>query len=155
MALIWSDDHRMLREAVSGFLDEVAPLSHFRELRDAGETSISEDLWRQMAEQGWTGIALSEDDGGSGFGFSGAGIVAEELGKRLTPSPFIASAVMASTAIAQFGSEEQKNKLSRLISGEDRYAFAMDERSRHQSTRAFPSSCSIWKRLVSLRNRSN
>ena len=58
------------------------------------------DLWRQFGEMGFNGVLASEDDGGMGLGHVEAGILLEQMGRNLTPSPFLSSAVGAVTALS-------------------------------------------------------
>ena len=48
---------------------------------------------------GFTGILIGEDDGGLGLGHVEAGVVLEEIGRNLSPSPFLATAVAAVEAL--------------------------------------------------------
>ncbi|MEM8748936.1 MAG: acyl-CoA dehydrogenase [Pseudomonadota bacterium] len=133
MALVLTEDQEMLREAAEGFLTQNAPVAEFRKLRD-GETQdgFDRDLWKAMVEMGWAGIVVPEDYGGSGFGLVGAGLLAEEMGKHLTASPFLATAVLGATALSKFGSADQKNAhLGAIAAGDHLMALAVDEGPRH------------------------
>ncbi|HWS44962.1 MAG TPA: acyl-CoA dehydrogenase family protein [Acidimicrobiia bacterium] len=56
-------------------------------------------LWDQMVELGWTTIHVPGVRGGSGCGYADLGVVLHELGRNITPSPFLASAVLATGAL--------------------------------------------------------
>jgi len=133
MALVLNEDQEMLREAASGFLTEHAPVSAFRALRDDdSRDGFSPDLWRSMAEMGWAGVAIPEEHGGAEFGLVGAGVVAEEMGRNLTASPFLSTAVLGAIALSRFGSDTQKNAhLPALAAGEQLFALAVDEGRKH------------------------
>lgn len=95
MALVYTEDQTLLKDSAAGFFQEKSPITAFRALRDqADETGYAPALWSEMAEMGFTSLLLSEDEGGTGFGYTGAGIVTEEMAKTLTPSPFFASAIV-------------------------------------------------------------
>jgi alkylation response protein AidB-like acyl-CoA dehydrogenase len=97
-----------LAELRSSVRDFLAAKSAERQVRAAIETErgYDEDLWRQMASPlGLTGLALPEEYGGDGFGFTELQVVLEELGRALTPSPFLASVVLAAGAILAAGDE--------------------------------------------------
>lgn len=134
MALILTEDQEMLREAAAGFLTEKTPVSEFRKVRDADtDKACSPDLYMEMAAMGWAGILVPEEDGGSGFGMVGAGIIAEEMGKHLAASPYLSTAMMAATALNKLGSAEQKNEnFPELISGHLLIALAVDEGRKHR-----------------------
>ena len=72
-------------------------------------------LWKQFAELGFTGIMVSEEDGGVGMGHVEAGIVLEEIGRNLTPSPFLTSSVLAATAL-KHGSATCAGAICRVLS---------------------------------------
>jgi alkylation response protein AidB-like acyl-CoA dehydrogenase len=94
-----------LRDSVRGFL---SARSGEQQVRAAIETERGYDdaLWRQMAGQlGLPGLALPEEYGGDGFGFTELQVALEELGRFLTPSPFFASVVLAAGAILATGDE--------------------------------------------------
>jgi alkylation response protein AidB-like acyl-CoA dehydrogenase len=94
-----SPEQQELRESVRRFLAERAPLSRVRELMDAAD-AMDADVWRQAAGQlGLQGIAIGEEYGGAGFSFAEQAIVLEELGGALYPGPYLASAVLAATAL--------------------------------------------------------
>ena len=134
MALVLNDDQQMLKEAASGFINQNAPVSKLRELRDSeAEEACSPDLWIEMAEMGWSGVLVPEDEGGAGFGMVGAGIIAEEMGRQLVASPYVATAVMGATALNIAGSKEQRGEIfPALLAGELLMGLAVDEGSRHR-----------------------
>ena len=122
----------MLRDAAKGFLAEKAPVAALRKLRDADDPlGWSRSLWEEMAQMGWTGILVPEEYGGIDYGMVGAGLIAQEMGRNLTASPFISTAMMAVTALRE-GNEEQKQKwLPGIASGKTIIALAVDEGVKH------------------------
>ncbi len=145
MALILSEEQVMLRDAARSFLAERAPVSHLRSLRDDGiEARVSSELWSEMIEMGWPAILVPEAHGGLGYGYSGIGIVMEETGRTLTPSPLLGTALTGVTALVASGNESLcADILPRVASGETLLALACDESPRHRpdqvATRAEPS----------------
>ena len=88
MALVLNEEQSMLRDSARGLISDKAPVSHLRQLRDGNDaTSFSRDLPRAFAEMGFAGLLVPEDFGGSGLGCVEAGIVMEEIGRTLMPSP--------------------------------------------------------------------
>lgn len=120
----------MLADSARGFLDDAAPVSHLRGLRDAGQTHDAK-LWADMADMGWTGILVPEEAGGSDMGHAAAGILACELGKTLVTSPFLSTAVMAATALRQVGDARSLAALQAIAEGKTTYALAIDETNKH------------------------
>ena len=69
-------------------------------LRDSKDaTGFSRDLWKAFAEMGFSGLLVPENFGGSGLGCVEAGVVMEEIGRTLMPSPFLSTAVLAASAL--------------------------------------------------------
>lgn len=133
MPLYLNDEQTMLRDTAKDFVAEHAPISHMRALRDQqDEAGFSRDLWKSFAEMGFTGILIGEDDGGLGLGHVEAGIVLEEIGRNLSPSPFLTTAVAAVEALK--GSAHAARYFPGILSGETIAALAIDEGAKHRDT---------------------
>jgi len=134
MPLILTEEQTMLKEAADGFLSEKAPIAHLRKLRDQRDPDgVSRDLWRQFGEMGFAGVIIPEEHGGSGLGPVEAGVVAEAMGRTLTPSPFMGSGVLSATVLTEAGSEAQKSDwLPRIAAGEAILSLAVDEGAKHR-----------------------
>ncbi len=137
MALVLSDEQQMLRDSARGFLAEHAPVAHLRRLRDTKDpVSFSRELWRRFAEMGWAGVLVPEAHGGVGLGHVEAGVLLEEMGRTLAPSPFFSTGVVAASAISLAGSEGHKAQhLPRIARGELVAALAADEGAKHRPSR--------------------
>ncbi len=133
MALVLNEEQLMLKESAKDFLQQRAPVSHLRELRDSGNTKgYSPELWAEMAEMGWTAILVPEQYGGLEYGYSGLGIVLEESGRTLTPSPLLSTCLIGVTALTTGGSDEQCEKyLPEVATGNHLLALAINESSHH------------------------
>jgi alkylation response protein AidB-like acyl-CoA dehydrogenase len=120
MNFAFSDEQEEFRSTLRRFLEERAPAAELRRMFAAPE-GFDRSLWKQMAaELGLQGIHLPESVGGQGFGFLELGIVLEEMGRALLPSPFFASSVLAAEAIRCVASEaEQRALLPGIASGEE------------------------------------
>ena len=120
MNFAFSDEQEEFRSTLRRFLEEKAPSTELRRMFGAPK-GFDPSLWKQMAvELGLQGIHLPESVGGQGFGFLELGIVLEEMGRALLPSPFFASSVLATEAIRCVGSEEdQRALLPGLACGEE------------------------------------
>src|ERR1700728_829646 len=128
MALVLNEEQSMLRDSARGLISDKAPVSHLRQLRDAKDaTGFSRDLWRAFAEMGFTGLLVPENFGGSGLGCVEAGVVMEEIGRTLMPSPFLSTAVLAASALSRGGSAAQKSAyLPKIADGSLLAALAVD-----------------------------
>jgi alkylation response protein AidB-like acyl-CoA dehydrogenase len=82
---------------------------------------------------GFCGLLVGEEFGGSGLGCVEAGVVMEEIGRTLMPSPFFATAVLAASALGRGGSSGQKSEyLPRIAQGALLAALAIDEGAKHR-----------------------
>jgi acyl-CoA dehydrogenase len=131
--MILNEDQLMLKDAAAGFLAEKASPSELRRLRDErDETGYSRPLWKDMAEMGWAGIAIPEAFGGLGYGYTGLGIVLEQMGRNLSVSPLQSSILVCATAVERMGSQAQKEALlPALAAGELTMALALQEGPHH------------------------
>ncbi len=130
MAML-SDDLRMVQDTASAFLArEGGPAKQLRHWRDIGcKDGFGHALWREFANLGLTGICVPESNGGLGLGLRGAAIVLEEIGRNLTPSPFLTTAVAGATALD--GTAQADEWLPKIIAGEAVLALAIDEARHH------------------------
>lgn len=137
MPLYHTEDQTMLADTARQFMGEEGNIAkQLRHWRDKQcKDGFGHDLWKQLAELGFTGILVSEDDGGLGMGHVEAGIVLEEIGRNLTPSPFLTSSVMAATALGAGSADLRGRYLPGLLSGESVYAVAIDEGAKHRPER--------------------
>ena len=125
----FSDELLQLRDQARRFLTDRCPPAVPRRILDTAEPYAAE-LWRAIAEMGWTGAAIPEEYGGVGLGRLAVCILAEEVGRAVAPVPFASSVYLATEAIMLFGSEQQKQTwLPRLATGELIGTFAMAERA--------------------------
>jgi alkylation response protein AidB-like acyl-CoA dehydrogenase len=133
MALVLNDEQVMLRDNARGFLSKNAPVAHLRQLRDGRDaTGFSRALWKQCAEMGWAGILIPPDHGGLGLGYLEAGVVMEEMGHTLTPSPFLSTAVLAVTALTRAGASKHRQHLGKIATGDLIAALAVEESPKHR-----------------------
>jgi alkylation response protein AidB-like acyl-CoA dehydrogenase len=128
MKLAVSAEQRELRDSVRRFLADRAPLSRVRELMETTD-GIDRSVWQQAGVQlGLQGIAIPEQYGGAGFTFAEQAIVLEELGAALYGGPYLASAVLAATALLS-GSDEaaRRELLPGIASGQTVATLAFTE----------------------------
>jgi acyl-CoA dehydrogenase len=123
----FSPDQKALRDQARKFLSEHASSTKVRRILDT-ETPYDAELWRGMAEMGWTGTAIPEVYGGAGFGYLELCVLAEELGRAVAPAPFASTIYLATEALLLAGSEAQKRRwLPRVAAGEAIGCFAYAE----------------------------
>src|SRR5215470_14204777 len=134
MALVLTEEQSMLRDSARGLISDKAPVSHLRHLRDSKDpTGFSKEIWQSFAEMGFAGLLVPEEFGGSGLGFVEAGVVMEEIGRTLMPSPFLATSVVAASALTRGGNAAQKAEyLPRISNGSLLATLAVDEGAKHR-----------------------
>ena len=108
------------------FLAEQVPIERVRELREK-DCPNDRVIWKALAELGVTGVLVPEAQGGSGLALLDAALVSQALGHEVTPTPFLASAVMAPTALAAVGGSEAPGWLTGIAAGELVFGVAVTE----------------------------
>lgn len=130
MDLDLSEDQEFFRSTTRKFLEARCPISVVRSL-EADPAGYDPAYWRQGAELGWTSMLVPEDCGGgsvSGEGLRDLAIIAEELGRMVSPGPFVPTNVVAD-AVARSGSAEQRSSLlPGIVAGGVVAAWAFAER---------------------------
>ncbi|WP_310467306.1 acyl-CoA dehydrogenase family protein [Sphingomonas sp.] len=126
-----TDDQKMLRETAAQVMATEGSIARqLRRLRDSGsEDGFDRALWTQFGELGLAGICIPEAHGGMGLGATEAALVLEEVGRNLTPSPFLTTAVAAVRALD--GSAQAEKWFPGILAGETVAALAIDEGRRH------------------------
>jgi alkylation response protein AidB-like acyl-CoA dehydrogenase len=135
MPLLLTEEQSMLRDSARGLIGARAPVAHLRKLRDDRDaTGFSRELWATFAEMGFAGLLIPEAHGGSGLGAVEAGVVMEEIGRNLMPSPFLATSVLAASLLTHGGNAAQQSEyLPRIASGSLLATLAIDEGAKHRS----------------------
>ena len=126
-----TDDQKMLRETAAQLMAAEGSIAkQLRPLRDKGcSDGFGHDLWRQFGELGLAGMCIPEAQGGLGMGATEAALVLEEIGRNLSPSPFLTTSVAAVRALD--GSAQAERWFPGIVAGETVAALAMDEGRRH------------------------
>jgi len=128
-----TEDQELIAGTARQFLEDRLGLDRVRELM-VSEDGFDPVLWKEMAELGWTGLGIGEEHGGSGLTPVEMGVLLEEMGRLVTPGPFFASAVLATTTIQELASPgQQAELLPALASGETIATVAVFETARDWS----------------------
>ena len=109
MDVLLNEEEEMVKNAAREFLEGECPPSLARAM-EKDDLGYPPELWRQMAQLGWLGLALPESLGGQGLPLTYLGIITEELGRAIAPVPFHSTMVPALT-IADHGAEEQRQQI--------------------------------------------
>lgn len=123
-----SDQQQAMRDALRQFLTRECPIEYVRECDEAERFPI--ELFDKLAAQGWLGLPIAEEYGGTGGSCTDLAVFLEEFAGHFEAGAniYYTSVIIAADAIAHFGSEEQKKTLlPRLARGEIRFAFSLSE----------------------------
>jgi alkylation response protein AidB-like acyl-CoA dehydrogenase len=116
-----NDEQQEIKRTAHEFLASRFKPEKVRELAEA--RAYDDELWREISELGWPGIAIGEEDGGQGLGMVELAALLEESGIACAPTPLLGTAG-AALVISAAGSDEQRAEwLPKLASGEATGAF--------------------------------
>ena len=119
----------LLKNSARDFLENECPETLVREMEE-DERGYSAELWGKMAEQGWQGLLIPEDQGGTGMDFLDLTVLLEEFGRALVPGPFMSTVLGGAVPILEIGSDEQKAEfLPRIATGDLIFTLALTEPS--------------------------
>jgi alkylation response protein AidB-like acyl-CoA dehydrogenase len=94
MDFSFSEEQELLRAQAQEFLGERFPAERIAELADS-EEGWDPASWSKLAGLGWTGVSVSEEEGGAGLGFLEEAVLFEELGRALYPGPYFSTVALA------------------------------------------------------------
>ena len=127
MRLTLTEEQEMLRKTARDFLVDKCSKKFVKQMEES-ETGYSGELWQEMAELGWLGLAFPGKYGGGDMTFLDLAVLLEEMGRACLPGPFFSTVVLAGLSILDIGSEEQKQEyLPKLIRGEKILTLALTE----------------------------
>ena len=125
--LLPSDEERLLLDTARDYLSRRSPPGRVRSLR-GDDLGFSWEIWREMAELGWAGLALPEVHGGEGMGMTALCTVLEQVGRALAPEPLHAT-MTAGLLLARCGdARTQSAWLPQMAAGQTLVALAHGER---------------------------
>jgi len=127
MKLTLTEEQEMLKKAARDFLADKCPKTFVKEMEES-EIGHSRELWQEMVELGWMGLAFPEKYGGGDMNFLDLAVLLEEMGRACLPGPLFSTVVLGGLPILDVGSEEQKQEyLPKLINGEKIFTLALTE----------------------------
>jgi alkylation response protein AidB-like acyl-CoA dehydrogenase len=116
-----TDDQQLFRETTRKFLEDSCPLATVRRIATEEPRGFDREWWRRGADLGWVSMLVPEDLGGgsvSGQGLCDLALVAEEMGRLVSPGPLAPTNVVAA-ALARAGTPTQRKQLlGDLVSGD-------------------------------------
>ncbi|MHB1583333.1 MAG: acyl-CoA dehydrogenase family protein [Acidimicrobiales bacterium] len=130
MDLERSDDQELFRETTRRFLEATAPVATVRQWSEKEANGYPADWWRRGAELGWVSLLVAEEDGGgsvSGSGLADLALVAEEMGRLVSPGPLLMANVVAAAVSAVGTADQRAGVLPGLLSGESVATWCLAE----------------------------
>ncbi len=109
MSIAITEDHLALAETAADFLQKRDARGVARSMLEAPIEELP-DFWKALVDLGWLGLHIPEDLGGSGYGLEELVVVVEQLGRQITPGPFVPT-VIASALLVAAGDDATKSKL--------------------------------------------
>jgi alkylation response protein AidB-like acyl-CoA dehydrogenase len=126
MDFSFSEEQTLLRNTIQSFLQDNYDFDSRKAIIQS-EDGMSKENWQQLSELGLLGVPFSEADGGLDFGPVETMIVAEEFGKGLVIEPYIQTVVTCGGFLRRASESQRQEHLSKIISGEEIWAFAHAE----------------------------
>jgi alkylation response protein AidB-like acyl-CoA dehydrogenase len=129
MELGLTEDQEFFRETSRKFIEAEVPLARVRELFDE-PAGFDRAWWKRAAEMGWTSMLVPEAYGGltlAGEGLVDLSIVAEEVGRLVSPGPLLPTNLVAAAVAARGTPEQQQALLPGIVRGDLIAAWALLE----------------------------
>jgi alkylation response protein AidB-like acyl-CoA dehydrogenase len=118
MHFAFTPEQEALRAEARRWLDERYPPERVAELADS-DSGWDPASWGELAELGWLGVSVAEEEGGAGLGFLEEAVLFEELGRALYPGPYFSTVALALPALAA-------DERAAVASGEARWSAQLD-----------------------------
>lgn len=125
MDFVNTEEQVALRDSIRRFVDREYDWDK-RMAVIRSTSGVIDDFWMRMAELGWLGAGLSEEQGGFGGGAVENCLIAEEFGAALLTEPFVAH-VMATRILAGLDGEWPSSCIEKMVEGGLRLAPAIQE----------------------------
>jgi len=103
----FSEEQEMLRDAAKRFLTDNCSTKYVRQMM-ADATAHDPAFWQKLVEQGWPGLLIPEQYGGTNGTFLDMTVIVEEMGKALVPGPFFAAALLGAPTFIEGASDALK-----------------------------------------------
>jgi len=125
-----SEDQELFRQTTRRYLETTSPVSTVRQWAEKEPAGYPARWWQQGAELGWTSLLVAEEHGGGSVSTNGLAdlvLVAEELGRMVSPGPLVSANVVASALSAEGTKPQRAEVLANLLSGEEVVAWCLQE----------------------------
>ena len=118
MDFSFTEEQQQLKSQARSYLAERFPAERVAELADS-EAGWDPSSWDELAELGWLGVSVPEEQGGAGLGFVEEALLLEELGRALYPGPYFSTVALA---LPLLGEED----VADVVAGKTRWSASLD-----------------------------
>jgi alkylation response protein AidB-like acyl-CoA dehydrogenase len=115
MDFTFSELQEELRKQARGWARERWPIER------AQEAQYDPSTWAELAELGWLGVSVPEEQGGAGLSFLEEAVLFDELGYALYVGPFFSTAALALPSL-------DAEDAAKVASGEEKWSALVDGR---------------------------
>jgi alkylation response protein AidB-like acyl-CoA dehydrogenase len=122
-------DQKLFRATTREFLEKEMPLTRVRELASSG-IGFESDWWKRGSELGWNAMTVDPAAGGdsiSGEGLVDTCIVAEEMGRLVSPGPLLGTNLVAAALSGAASAADHAEVIAALMAGEAVASWAVYE----------------------------
>ncbi|MGI9236769.1 MAG: acyl-CoA dehydrogenase family protein [Woeseiaceae bacterium] len=117
----------MLADSIDKFIENEYPFDR-RQTYSASDPGYSNEVWKMIAELGWTAVPFSEDDGGFDGNQIDIMVIMQRFGRGLVVEPYLANIIMAGGILKRLGDSQQKERwLQPIMAGELHATLAFAE----------------------------
>lgn len=117
----------MLADSIDKFIDNEYAFDT-RQKYAASEAGYSTDVWKMIAELGWTAVPFAEEDGGFDGDQIDIMVMMQRFGRGLVVEPFLANIVLAGGILKRIATAQQKERwLHPIMAGELQATLAFTE----------------------------
>ncbi|BFM15068.1 acyl-CoA dehydrogenase family protein [Maricurvus nonylphenolicus] len=113
----FSEEQKMILESARSFCQDTSSIEQVRKLLESAQ-GYEDNVWQQLVELGWTGIAIAEAFGGSELGIEAVVPIVESMGRSLSATPFISCTLAAQLLLRAASPEQQQRWLPKMVEGQ-------------------------------------
>ena len=132
-----SQEQEQIREAIAKICAKFDDAYWLKKDKEGG---FPKELHQALAKDGWLGVAMPEEYGGSGLGITEAAVMMQaiaESGAGFSGASAVHMNIFGLNPVVVFGNKEQKKRmLPGLIAGKERACFAVTEPDTGLNTRS-------------------
>lgn len=114
--ITFTDEQAMLLDIATNFFREKSSITTVRR-QIASESGFDRELWGEIAELGWLGIAVPERCGGSGLSLADVTVIVEPMGRHLAGTPLISTQLFIQALLAGGSEQQQREMLPKICNG--------------------------------------